>query len=391
MENKIFQTLRNLVFRIAVLASLVFQVIPVPVHASPLNITTPNSAWLRAKIDYEYDEGLTGLTDDIIKFSSDKWKKSDGWYYYSDPVESGQKIRFIDGVSMPTDWTSEMSDLNFRIIVTVEASEVAKGETGWDANKEAAYSQTFELWNSGYEHEEDIYVKKGNITVTVNEYQLDDNGKEVPYHNDKVITPGQFVSKIVEFQVGGEKGALIQLNPEKPVKTVMANNIDVDGKTVDAGTTLTYGITVKNPAPDTRTITITDTLDDRLTLVDTCGGTLVTGAIGGQGGQIKWEVSVPGEGSYTVNFIAKTPEDVAEGEGMTIPNTATVETVGKTQQTNTVITSLGEVSPLDKIIAKARGTGDSSRLWLYVAALAAAAVVLIVVVAVNVIRLKKKK
>lgn len=370
----IMKSIRNIVFRLAVLAALVFQMVPAPVYG--FNIITPNSAWLRAKITYEYDEGLDGLSDKMINFASEKWKKDGDWYYYSDPVESGQKVRFINGVQLPTEWTSEQSDLGFRIVITVEASEVAKGEDGWDENKEASYSETFELWNNGYEHAEDIYVKEGDIKVTVNEYQLDDDGKEVPYENDKVITPGQHVSKIVEFAVSGQKGALIKMNPEKPVKTVMANNIDVNGKTVDPGTVLTYRITVKNTSPEMQRITITDTLDHRLTLLDTLGGTLVSGTIGGYGGTIEWYVDVPGNGSATVNFIARAPETVAEGDGMTIPNTATASIIGQEIDSNTVITSLGEVSPLDQIITIARSTGDASNLALMAGVLAAGIAVL---------------
>ena len=370
----IMKSIRNIVFRLAVLAALVFQMVPAPVYG--FNIITPNSAWLRAKITYEYDEGLDGLSDKMINFASEKWKKDGDWYYYSDPVESGQKVRFINGVQLPTEWTSEQSYLGFRIVITVEASEVAKGEDGWDENKEASYSETFELWNNGYEHAEDIYVKEGDIKVTVNEYQLDDDGKEVPYENDKVITPGQHVSKIVEFAVSGQKGALIKMNPEKPVKTVMANNIDVNGKTVNPGTLLTYGITVKNPSPEMQRITITDTLDHRLTLLDTLGGTLVSGTIGGYGGTIEWYVDVPGNGSATVNFIARAPETVAEGDGMTIPNTATASIIGQEIDSNTVITSLGEVSPLDQIITIARSTGDASNLALMAGVLAAGIAVL---------------
>ena len=370
----IMKSIRNIVFRLAVLAALVFQMVPAPVYG--FNIITPNSAWLRAKITYEYDEGLDGLSDKMINFASEKWKKDGDWYYYSDPVESGQKVRFINGVQLPTEWTSEQSDLGFRIVITVEASEVAKGEDGWDENKEASYSETFELWNNGYEHAEDIYVKEGDIKVTVNEYQLDDDGKEVPYENDKVITPGQHVSKIVEFAVSGQKGALIKMNPEKPVKTVMANNIDVNGKTVNPGTLLTYGITVKNPSPEMQRITITDTLDHRLTLLDTLGGTLVSGTIGGYGGTIEWYVDVPGNGSATVNFIARAAETVAEGDGMTIPNTATASIIGQEIDSNTVITSLGEVSPLDQIITIARSTGDASNLALMAGVLAAGIAVL---------------
>ena len=156
----------------------------------------------------------------------------------------------------------------------------------------------------------------------------------------------------------------------------MANNIDVNGKTVNPGTLLTYGITVKNPSPEMQRITITDTLDHRLTLLDTLGGTLVSGTIGGYGGTIEWYVDVPGNGSATVNFIARAPETVAEGDGMTIPNTATASIIGQEIDSNTVITSLGEVSPLDQIITIARSTGDASNLALMAGVLAVGIAVL---------------
>lgn len=340
----------------------------VPVHASDTSESEqaygPNIAWIRAKLTYESEgDGFDGLGDEMITFSSDKWKKSGDWYYYKAPVEDGEKIRFIDGVRIPTEWTNDLDNKTFRIIVTVEVAEVAPGEEDWDENTKAAYAETFELWNNGYTHDEDIYVKEGKLDVRIDEYQLNANGEEVEYENDKIILPGQFVSKIVEITVGGERGALVKLRPEAPKKYVTVDGVNVDGKIVAAGTAVTYTIVVKNPSPEKSTITIKDVVDDRLVVTDTCGGTMTDGVPGSHGGTIEWTIDVEGNEEGYVNFIALTPSDIEEDEGMTIPNTGEATIVGKKLKTNTVIVSLGDVSPLSQIIARA--TGDPMRFALY--------------------------
>lgn len=215
----------------------------------------------------------------------------------------------------------------------------------------------------------------------MNEYQIGKNGDEEAYINDKIITPGQHVSKIVEFEIGGRKGANIKLKPEKPIKHVCVAGVDVDGKNVNAGTNLTYTITVKNPAPDERTITITDEVDERLVVVDTCGGTMIEKpkGEGDGGGTLEWKVDVPGFEEATVQFIARAPEGVTEKDAMVIPNTAEAEIVGKKLKSNTVIVGLGNPSALQKIIARA--TGDPSML-IIAAAVAAAAIAVIVTIIV---------
>ena len=40
--------------------------------------------------------------------------------------------------------------------------------------------------------------------MKIHEYQLDDDGKEIAYQNDKLVIPGQRVSKIVEFEIDKE-------------------------------------------------------------------------------------------------------------------------------------------------------------------------------------------
>lgn len=361
---------------------------PVPVQAAGSGGATPvgdNTAWIRAKLTYEYDEGITGLSDSIVEFE-DKWMKSGGWYYYKDPVNPGDRVRFIKGFKVPETWDNSMIDKNFRIIVTVEGSEVAPGDTGWDSNSEVAFSKTFDLWNKGYQHDEDVWVEEGKLTVDIHEYQLDANGNEVEYVNDKVITPGQKVSKIVEFEIGGKKGRSEKLIPEKPVKDVKVAGVSVDGKNVNAGTILNYEITVKNPAPDRREIVITDVVDGRLTVVDTKGGTFIDDpSDDGTGGTLEWRVWVDGKQSATVFFDAKLSESI-DASDVAVPNTADALIVGKAVKSNTVVVGFGNPSAIRKAIARA--TGDPAR-FVAAAVLASTLVILSVTLLVALARRKK--
>lgn len=178
--------------------------------------TGTNRGYIRAKLTYEYDEGVTGLSDDIVDFV-EGWTKKGDWYYYDKPLVPGDKVRFISCVHVPETWGNEMVGKCFKVIVTAEASEVAPKDTGWDENTDILYSKTFDLWSIGYEHDESVIIQEGKLTIDINEYQLDSNGNEVIYENDKIIVPGQAISKIVEFVMGGTLGGNIgpELEPPK--------------------------------------------------------------------------------------------------------------------------------------------------------------------------------
>lgn len=347
-----------------------------------------NVAWIRAKLTYQFDDGITGLNDSAITFVEGWDKKSDGWYYYNRDVSPGDKIRFISNVKIPESWDNSVSNKKFRVIVTAELAEVAPKDEGWDANTPVIYQKSFDLWSMGYEHDEDVWVEEGKTWIMINEYQLDEDGNEVPYVNDKIIVPGQFISKIVEFEIGGKKGANIKLIPEKPVKTVTVAGVDVDGKNVNGGTILTYGITVKNPAPDKREITITDVVDNRLTVTKiNDGGHFIEDPVNEMGGTIEWKVWAEGKGSVTVTFLAKAPEGSFEEKGgLVIPNTAEATIVGKKLKSNTVIVGLGNPSALKKAIARA--TGDPARFAL---AVAVTVVLCAIVIAIMLLIMKRNK
>lgn len=166
------------------------------------SVIQPLKAWIRAKITYEYDDGIRGLNDHLIRFDSRLWKRgNDGWYYYSIPVSSGDKIGFIKGITLPDEWDSDVENKEFSVIVTVEASEVKSGDAGWNKNSSVAYKKDYCLMTSSSSESTINEIRNGGMKVTIKEYQKEEDGSIVPYENDKLVVPGQYVSKIVEFEL----------------------------------------------------------------------------------------------------------------------------------------------------------------------------------------------
>ncbi len=177
--------------------SLLLQLPVRPVEAAGLSTTA--KGWIRARIDYSYDSGITRLNDKRITFSAG-WgaKQEDGWYYYGYPVKSGDSVTFIEGVTFPTTWTKAVQNKEFSITVTIEVTEMtAANADGWNSNTAACYSCTFPFFSSSGTGETTASLQSGRLKISVNEYEVDENGIWSEYENDQMITPGQFVSKIV--------------------------------------------------------------------------------------------------------------------------------------------------------------------------------------------------
>lgn len=186
---------------------------PLPARAAE----TETRIWIRAQISYESDGTLTGLSDEMVTLSSD-WTKKDGWFYYQKALESGQSVDLMKSVRIPHSWNSSDSGKTFNIVVKVEAAEAFPRDTGWSDGSPAIYSQSFEMSKQNA-LSKGLTATQGNIRIRLEEFQ-ESGGKEQPYENNRIVVPGETVSKIVRITVEGEKSKLSPLEVIRgPVKT----------------------------------------------------------------------------------------------------------------------------------------------------------------------------
>ena len=186
---------------------------PLPARAAE----TETRIWIRAQISYESDGTLTGISDEMVTLSSD-WTKKDGWFYYQKALESGQSVDLMKSVKIPHSWNSSDSGKTFNIVVKVEAAEAFPWDTGWSDGSPAIYSQSFEMSKQNA-LSKGLTATQGNIRIRLEEFQ-ESGGKEQPYENNRIVVPGETVSKIVRITVEGEKSKLSPLEVIRaPVKT----------------------------------------------------------------------------------------------------------------------------------------------------------------------------
>ena len=161
--------------------------------------STAETAFVRARIDFINEDGLSSVSEDMLIFSNkNKWTKEGNYYYYEKPIESGEKVELISGVKMPKEWDKTAMGKTFHIVVTAEASENMDGTANWSDGYARASNSTsdYKQRKSGYT----TYETK-TLEVQIEEFEIEKNGQKVPYRNNKYITPGEEVSKIVEISV----------------------------------------------------------------------------------------------------------------------------------------------------------------------------------------------
>lgn len=112
---------------------------------------------------------------------------------------------------------------------------------------------------------------------------------------------------------------------------------DMDGESVEVGTTLKYEITVKNPAPDAHTFTVTDELAEGLEFVSADHDGKA------ENGVITWTIELEGGKSETVSFLAKVTKDAS---GKSVQNIADVTTDGTDASSNRVKTNVNKPDTL---------------------------------------------
>ena len=125
----------------------------------------------------------------------------------------------MKSVQIPVSWNNNDSGKTFNVVVTVEAAEAFPGDSGWNEGSAAVYSQSFDMSKQNAE-KNGVSVQQGDIRIRLEEFQ-DVNGKEQPYENNRIVVPGETVSKIVRITVEGEKSKLLPIEEilRGPVKT----------------------------------------------------------------------------------------------------------------------------------------------------------------------------
>ena len=189
------------------LAAALLLMLPVTAYAKKTKES--GSVFLRARLDYTAAKGMSALSDENIVLASGKWKLDGDYYYYDSPVEPGQTVDFISGVQIPEEWGNIAVGKQFSIVVTAEAAESLPGTTAWNSNQETIYATTYDVMK-GEQKSLGYKVKKGMISLTIKEYELDENGKLKTYENNKVVVPGEEVSKVVKITVNGDKTTRIK-------------------------------------------------------------------------------------------------------------------------------------------------------------------------------------
>ena len=83
-----------------------------------------NDAWVRIKLDFQSDNNMKGLSDDLITLASDEWQKIGDYYYALKPMKHGTYVDFMKSIHIPEYWTEAYSGMEFRIIVTADAVQM---------------------------------------------------------------------------------------------------------------------------------------------------------------------------------------------------------------------------------------------------------------------------
>lgn len=95
------------------------------------------------------------------------------------------------------------------------------------------FSMPAQAAESTYKTEVQNNIKLGQVAIELKEYELDTNGKEVPYQNDKKdILPGQKISKIVRITNNGNDAWIrvkVEYSSNDGIKGLSDDNIVLSG------------------------------------------------------------------------------------------------------------------------------------------------------------------
>lgn len=164
--------------------------------------------------------------------------------------------------------------------------------------------------------------KKDVLTVVV---QVKETAQKATIKNKALIETTNPVTNVTQKETTNEVVNYVYDKLEKKVTDEKGK--DVEKHIVQAGDTLVYSVTCANPAPQTRTFTITDKLPEGVTFVS-CDN---EGSF--ENGTVTWVMDIESGKEVTVKVTAKVAEDV---KGVTARNVAEIAADNSSVSSNSV-------------------------------------------------------
>lgn len=97
-----------------------------------------SECWIRVKLDFSVDdENLVPVSlDNVIGFQPDNWiTGSDGYYYFTQPIQESTDIDVFKAVTIPSYWGNEYKDKNIYIDITAEAIQYKNFNPNFNSDK----------------------------------------------------------------------------------------------------------------------------------------------------------------------------------------------------------------------------------------------------------------
>ena len=90
--------------------------------------------WIRARISFtNSQEGLEGLSEELVDGIGKGWKRAGKYYYYTRPLEKGESADLFNSVTIPADWTSDHNSQSLGLTIRADAIQSANFTPDFDA------------------------------------------------------------------------------------------------------------------------------------------------------------------------------------------------------------------------------------------------------------------
>ena len=92
-------------------------------------------AWIRIKLDFASDDGLTGVDESMVLFTNpDEWKKVGDYYYALKPIMHDTTVEFMKGLHIPEWWTETDAEKRFTLTVNADAVQLRNFTPDFDSD-----------------------------------------------------------------------------------------------------------------------------------------------------------------------------------------------------------------------------------------------------------------